>query len=143
MAVPNAYQELQDGLDKLNAILTSDEAVAIKAAIDALAEVVPAIPKVIDQLVALLDELQKEVDKLQIGNISGLTELSEVMDAAAAVTDAAKLLLKNDPKALKVATDASDLLSLVTALPTLDELKGTLTTAIAAVRAELVSIKPA
>ena len=143
MAVPNAYQELQDGLDELKRILKSDEAVAIKGAITALAPLVPALKVVIDELIKLLDELQKEVNKLQIGNINGLTELSEIMDAAVTITDAAKLLLKNDPKGLEVATKVSDALSLVTALPTLDDLRVTLTAAIAEVKTGLIGLKPA
>lgn len=144
MAAPNPYQDLKDALDELWALVdpNSAEYQAISEAIKALAKVFEQIVELLDALIDLLGELKQALNDLEVSGIPGLEELAEVSDAATAIANAAVILLK-DPEQKKAAQEVLDVLSQVSALPSLDEVKQDIIELIDKIVVELGKLKPA
>lgn len=142
MAASNPYQDLKDALQEMWTLLdSSEEYDAIAAAITALAVLFPQIEDVINKLISLLNDLKQAVDALEFSNVEGLEKVSQVMAAATAVAEAAKVLLPSNKQ--QGVTDVLNVLSQVSGFPSLKTLKTDIIKLIDDINGKLVDLKPA
>jgi hypothetical protein len=136
----SAYQDLKDTLTDLAKVLDTPEYAAIADAISKPAKVFPVIVEVIEKLIALLKVLKQELIDLDVTGIPGLAKVTEVTVAAAAVANAAKLLLADSKK--QGAQDVLDVLSQVAGFPDLETLKKDIIPLIEGIIEKLDGLKP-
>jgi hypothetical protein len=142
MAASNPYQDLKDALQEMWKLLdSSEEYDAIAAAITALAVLFPQIKDVINKLISLLNDLKQAVDDLELSDVEGLEKVSQVMAAATAVAQAAKVLLPANKQ--QGVTDVLNVLSQVSGFPSLDTLKDDIIKLITDINGKLAALKPA
>lgn len=139
MAETNLFQELKDALQEFKDFL--DENVpTIKPAIQALASLIPQIVELIDLLVGLLNQVKTEVQNLDVSAIPGLAEVSEFTGKIDSLVEAARALLPDDAE--ESINEVLEVASVVSSLPSLDELKTEIVTLIEAIVIHLNSLKP-
>jgi ABC-type transporter Mla subunit MlaD len=136
----------QSLFDQLKSVLTDfksfldDNVPTIKPAIQAIASLVPQVVELLDELTGLLDKLKTEIQNLDVGAIPGLGEVASFTGMIPAFLDAAKKLLPDEASSIGAIGDIADV---VTGLPSVDAVKDELVGLIDAVKAHLVSLKPA
>jgi hypothetical protein len=138
MADPNLFEQLKEVLADFKSFL-DDNVATIKPAIQAIASLIPQITELIDLLVELLGKLKTELQNLDVGAIPGLGEVAEFTGKIPAFLDAAKKILPSETSSID---SIADVASVVTGLPSVDEVKAELLSLIDAITAHLNSLKP-
>lgn len=134
----NLFEDLKEVLADFKAFLDENVPV-IKPAIQAIAELVPQVTDLLNQLVELLGKMKTEIQNLDVGSIPGLAEVSEFTSKIPAFLEAAKKLLPNEAASIDAISDVVDV---VTALPSVEEVKTEILSLIDAIVAHLNSLKP-
>lgn len=119
MAANNLYQELRDILKDFKDFLASKIDI-IAPAIKALADLIPKINELITKLIDLMGKLKTEIKNLDVGNISGLSDVSSFTEKIKSFLTAAEKLLPNESGTIKDVLSVADV---VTGLPSLDQVK--------------------
>lgn len=136
----NLFEELKQVLQEFKDFLDANVP-TIKPAIQALASLVPQIVELLDLLIGLLQQIKTEIQNLDVSAIPGLSEVSAFTGQITTLVEAARALL---PDALDDDVDqVLEVASVVTSLPSLDQVKGEILTLVDAVVAHLNSLKPA
>ncbi|WP_163541330.1 hypothetical protein [Occultella kanbiaonis] len=138
MAEPNLFEELKAVLADFKTFL-DDNVATIKPAIQAIASLVPQVTELIDLLVELMNKLKTEIQNLDVGAIPGLGEVAEFTGKIPAFLDAAKKILPGETGAIE---SIADVASVVTGLPSVDQVKTELLDLITAITTHLNSLKP-
>ncbi|CAM3296286.1 hypothetical protein OCAE111667_02220 [Occultella aeris] len=138
MAEPNLFEELKAVLADFKSFL-DDNVATIKPAIQAIASLVPQVTELIDLLVELMNKLKTEIQNLDVGAIPGLGEVAEFTGKIPAFLDAAKKILPGETGAIE---SIADVASVVTGLPSVDQVKTELLDLITAITTHLNSLKP-
>ena len=137
MSETNLFQELKDVLTEFKEFL--DEKVPIiKPAINALASMIPQINELIDKLVDLMNQLKTEIQNLDVGSIPGLSEVSEFTGKVTSLLDTAENLV---PDLATTIGEVRSVASVVTSLPSLDQVKTEILGLIDAIVTHLNSLK--
>lgn len=139
MPAQNLYQDLTNALQELKDFLDTNTAV-IKPAIQQIAALVPQVTEVIDQLIALLNSLKEEIENLDVSGIPALAQVAQFTTAVTTVLNTSKSLL---PAQSGPIDDVLGVMSVLTGLPSLDDLKGDITGLITNIVANLNQLKPA
>ncbi len=137
MAEPNLFEELKDVLQDFKQFL-DDNVPTIKPAINAIASLVPQINELIDLLIGLMNNLKTEIQNLDVSAIPGLDEVSEFTGKIDDLLEAAAKLLPDQADAIEQISDVADV---VTALPSLEAVKGEIISLIDAIVGHLTSLK--
>jgi ABC-type transporter Mla subunit MlaD len=135
----NLFEQLKDVLQEFKDFLDANVA-TIKPAINSLAEMIPQIGELLDLLISLLDKLKTEIENLDVSNIPGLAEVSSFSTQITSFLEAARNLLPDERQTIEEILEVAEV---VTGLPSLEEVKAEILSLIAAIRAHLVSLKPA
>ena len=138
MAEPNLFEQLKAVLADFKSFL-DDNVATIKPAIQAIASLIPQITELLDLLIDLLGKLKTELQNLDVGAIPGLGEVAEFTGMIPAFLDAAKKILPAETSSID---SIADVASVVTGLPSVDEVKAELLSLIDAITAHLTSLKP-
>lgn len=138
MAEPNLFEQLKTVLADFKTFL-DDNVATIRPAIQAIAALVPQVTELLDLLTGLLAKLKTELENLDVGTIPGLGEVAQFTAMIPTFLDAAKKLLPDEAASID---SIADVASVVTGLPSVDEVKAELITLIDAISAHLVSLKP-
>jgi predicted PurR-regulated permease PerM len=139
MPAQNLYQDLKNALQELKTFLDTNTA-TIAPAIQQIAALVPQVTEVIDQLIDLLNRLKTEIQNLDVSGIPALAEVSQFTTAVTTVLNTSKNLLPAQAGAID---DVLGVMSVLTGLPSLDDLKGDITGLITGIVANLNQLKPA
>jgi hypothetical protein len=135
----NLFEQLKEVLQDFKDFL--DENVAtIKPAINALAGLIPQINELLDLLIGLMGSLKTEIDKLDVSAIPGIEEVSSFTTKIRAFLEAAKNLLPDEEETIDEVLGVADVVS---ALPSLDEIKTEILGLITAITTHLTSLKAA
>jgi len=137
MADQTLFDQLKGVLADLKKFL-DDNVATIKPAINAIAALVPQVNQLIDELTGLLGKLRAEIDKLDVGNIPGLAEVSEFTGKIPAFLEAAKKILPGEAASID---SIGDVVSVVTGLPSVGDVKKELLGLIDAIVVHLNSLK--
>ncbi|HEX2028738.1 MAG TPA: hypothetical protein VHF25_12160 [Nitriliruptorales bacterium] len=137
MAEPNLFEELKDVLQDFKQFL-DDNVPTIKPAINAIASLVPQINELIDLLIGLMNNLKTEIQNLDVSAIPGLDEVSEFTGKIDDLLEAAAKLLPDQADAIEQISDVADV---VTALPSLEAVKGEIISLIDAIVGHLTSLQ--
>lgn len=139
MPAQNLYQDLKNALQELKDFLDTNTAI-IKPAIQQIAALVPQVTEVITQLITLLGRLKDEIENLDVSGIPALAQVSQFTTAVTTVLNTSKNLL---PAQSGPIDDVLGVMSVLTGLPSLDDLKGDITGLIDNIVANLNQLKPA
>jgi hypothetical protein len=135
----NLFEQLKEVLQDFKDFL--DENVAtIKPAINALAGLIPQINELLDLLIGLMGSLKTEIEKLDVSAIPGIEEVSSFTTKIRAFLEAAKNLLPDEEETIDEVLGVADVVS---ALPSLDEIKTEILGLITAITTHLTSLKAA
>jgi hypothetical protein len=137
MADQTLFDQLKAVLADLKKFL-DDNVATIKPAINAIAALVPQVNQLIDELTRLLGKLRAEIDKLDVGSIPGLAEVSEFTGKIPAFLEAAKKILPGEAASID---SIGDVVSVVTGLPSVGDVKTELLGLIDAIVVHLNSLK--
>jgi ABC-type transporter Mla subunit MlaD len=138
VAGTNLYEELKNALKDLKDFLDANVA-TIKPAVQALAALVPQVVTLIDELINLLKELKTEIQNLDVGGIPGIEEVSQFTGKVTNFLQAAKALLPDQQATIDEVLATA---SVVTSLPSLDQVKTEILALIDAIVANLNQLKP-
>jgi hypothetical protein len=139
MAQPaNLFQELRDALKDFRDFLASPVVTAVKQAIQALAALIPQINQLVDKLIELMGKLKTEIDKLDVANIPGLDKVSEFTGKITTLLTTTKNLLPAQAGAID---DVLAVASVVTSLPSLEDIKTEIKDLITEITTQLQSLK--
>lgn len=133
----NLFEELEKVLTDFKEFL-DDNVATIKPAIQVLALMIPQINELIDKLGDLMSQLKTEIQKLDVGNIPGLSEVSEFTGNITTFLDAAENLV---PDLADTVSEVRGVAGVVSSLPSLDQVKTEIITLIDAIVAHLNNLK--
>jgi hypothetical protein len=119
MADPNLFQELKDALTSFKSFLDTNTTI-IKPAIVALKPIVPQIGDLLTKLITLMGQLKTAIQNINVGTIPGLNKVSEFTTAITTVLHTAQALLPQQSGDIQQVLDAA---SVVTGLPSVDQIK--------------------
>ena len=120
MADTNLFEELKDVLQDFKDFLDENVSV-IQPAVAALKAIIPdQINDLLSKLIDLINKLKTEIENLDVSIIPGLAEASEFTEKIKAFLEAAKNLLPDNTDEINDVLAVADV---VTALPSLDEIK--------------------
>jgi len=120
MADTNLFEELKDVLQDFKDFLDENVSV-IQPAVAALKAIIPdQINDLLSKLIDLINKLKTEIENLDVSTIPGLAEASEFTEKIKAFLEAAKNLLPDNTDEINDVLAVADV---VTALPSLDEIK--------------------
>jgi hypothetical protein len=139
MAADNLYQELLEVLQDFKDFLDTNVPV-IKPAIQALTSVVPQITELLDKLIELMGKLKTEIQNLDVSAIPGIGEVSNFTTNVTEFLNTTKALLPDEADTID---EILDVASVVSGLPSLDEVKGEILSLIDAIVAHLNDLKSA
>jgi ABC-type transporter Mla subunit MlaD len=119
MATDNLYEDLKDVLQEFKDFL--DENVStIKPAVQALKSVIPQITDLLDKLIELMGKLRTEIERLDVSGIPGIGQVSSFTSNVTEFLNTTKALLPDEADTID---DILGVASVVTGLPSLDEVK--------------------
>jgi len=133
----NLYEDLKNTLQDFKDFLEPKMAV-IKPAVQALAQLVPRINDLISQLIELLGKVKTEIQNLNVGAIQNLDDVSQFTQHAKDFLTSAKTLLPEQAATIDEILGVADV---VGSLPTIDQVKGEITSLIDALVADLNQLK--
>lgn len=138
MAV-NVYEEIKNALTTVKNILDQGTN-TIKPAVQALAGAVPEVNDLLGKLVTLLDKLKVAVNDLDAGAIGGhIQTVLNLVNASKALIEKAREAL---PEAEKpIATTALEVATVISSLPSFDQLKAEIVALIDAVKTSIQSLR--
>lgn len=139
MAADNLYQDLKDVLQEFKDFLDTNVPV-IKPAIQALTSMVPQITELLDKLIELMGKLKTEIQNLDVSAIPGIGEVSSFTTNVTNFLNTTKALLPDEADTID---DILDVASVVTGLPSLDQVKGEILGLIDAIVSHLNTLKSA
>ncbi|GAB4377874.1 MAG: hypothetical protein Kow0042_26190 [Calditrichia bacterium] len=139
MAETNLFQELKDALQDFKDFLDENVPI-IKPAIQALASLIPQINDLLDSLADLLVDLKNEIQNLNVSSIPGLNEVSSFTEKMTTMLETAKNLL---PQQTGTINEVLSIASVVTSLPSLEDLKAEIIALLDAIIAHVNSLKSA
>lgn len=134
---PNLYEELKDALQEFKDFLDTNVPV-IKDAILALGGMFPKLKDLIQQLIVLMTDLKKEIENLDVSAVPGLEELAKFTAGVTTLLTTAKALLPDQGDQID---DVLGAVNVVGSLPSLEELKGEITTLIDQIVVHLTTLK--
>lgn len=137
MAASNLYEELRDTLQEFKTFLDTNVPV-IKPAIQALTTLIPQLGELIDKLIGLMDDLKAKIETLNVNTIPGLAEASNFTTQVTSFLQAAKNLLPDQSQEID---EVLSIASVVTGLPSLDQIKGEILQLIGQIKTHLSSLK--
>jgi hypothetical protein len=129
----NLFQELKDALTQFKTFLSANAA-TIKPVIAALKPLVPQIGELLSKLIELMNKLKTTIQNLNIGAIQGLDKVSQFTTAVTTVLHTAQALLPQQAPDIQKVLDAA---SVVTSLPSFDQLKAEIIALLDAIIGEL------
>ncbi|MGB9366936.1 MAG: hypothetical protein WCE79_13085 [Xanthobacteraceae bacterium] len=132
----NLFQELKDALAQFKTFL-HDNATTIKPVIVALKPLVPQIGELLNKLIELMNKLKTTIQNLNVGAIPGLDKVSQFTTAVTTVLHTAQALLPQQAPDIQKVLDAA---SVVTSLPSFDQLKAEIITLLNDIIGELTNL---
>jgi phage-related protein len=133
----NLYQDLKKALNDFKTFLDSNVA-TIKPAIQALKAILPQIGDLIDKLVNLMNQLKTAIQNLNVSTIPGLSQVSQFTAAVKSLLQTAETLLPDQKAAIDDVIGVTDVVS---ALPSLDQVKTDILNLIDGIVQDLNSLK--
>jgi len=133
------FEDLKDALKDFKEFLDQNIN-TIKPAIAALKSLVPQITELLDKLVELMGKLKTEIQNLNVSAIPGLAEASQFTEKITGFLNAMKTLLPEEASEIDSVLEVA---SLVTGLPSLDEVKAEILSLIDAIVGHLNTLKSA
>lgn len=135
----NLFQQLKDALQEFKDFLDTNVPI-IKPAIQALSGIIPQINDLLDQLASLLNDLKTEIQNLDVSSIPGLSEVAGFTEKMTTMLNTAKNLL---PDQAGTIDDVLSVASVVSGLPSLDDIKNEIISLLNAIIAHVNSLKAA
>lgn len=131
------FDELKTALGQFKGFLDTNVPV-IKPAIAALSTAVPQIGQLLTQLITLMGQLKQEIQNLNVAGIPALAQVAQFTDGVRTLLTTAENLLPAQKPAID---DVLAIVSVVSALPSLDAVKAEIIILIEAITAHLNTLK--
>lgn len=138
MAETNLFEEMKDALEDFKSFLDQNIG-TIRPAVQAIAAMIPEVNDFIDQLAGVLDQLKTKINELNT-NIPGLTEATEFTGKVTSFLETAKSLVPDAASEIDAVLETA---SVVTSLPSLDQVKTEILNLLDAIIAHVNSLKSA
>lgn len=130
------FQELKDALTSFKGFLDTNTA-TIKPTIAALKPIVPQIGDLLTKLITLMGQLKTAIQNINVGAIPGLDKVSQFTTAVTTVLHTAQALLPQESGDIQQVLDAA---SVVTGLPSVDQVKQEILDLLTAIIADLTTL---
>ena len=137
MAAPNLFQELKDALQTFKDFMDA-EGPTIQPAVQALRSIIPQITELLDKLIDLMNKLKTEINNLNVSAIPGLDKVSTFTTSIKSLLQTAENLLPDEKSTIDEVIAVADV---VTGLPSVEQLKGEITSLIDAIIGHLNTLK--
>ena len=132
----NLYKQLKDALDQFKGFLDSTST-TLAPAIKQLKPMVPQIGDLLTKLIDLMHQLHDAVDQINVGNIPGLSQVTQFTTSVTTLLQTAESLLPAQKPAIDEVLTAA---GVVTQLPSLDDVKGRILDLITGIIADLQAL---